>query len=92
MDVQIVGVGFNPPSSLQSWAEDENFQFEVWHDENKDLAVHYGAGTQSSSFPKRITFLLDKSGEVLLEYTKNIDVGTHPAQVLSDIQLLFGED
>ena len=54
--------------------------------------MHYGAASQGSFFPSRITVLLDKSGEVLLEYTKNIDVGTHPAQVLSDCDLLFGDE
>ena len=87
-----MGVGFNDPSSLQSWALEESFQFEVWEDQNRELAVHYGAGTANSAFPKRISFLLDRSGEVLLEYTKNVDVGTHPAQVLSDSELLFGGD
>lgn len=85
-------MGFSDPSRLASWAEEEGFQFELWDDENRELAVHYGAGNANSSFPKRISFLLDRSGEVLLEYTENVNVGTHPAQVLSDSQLLFGAD
>lgn len=92
MGVQIVGVSFDSVGSLQNWADDEGFQFELWEDQDKDLAIHYGAASQSSFFPSRISFLLDRSGEVLLEYTKDISVGTHPGQVLQDCKLLFGEE
>ena len=85
-------MSFNNPASLSLWAENEGFQFELWQDQDKELAVHYGAANPSSLVPSRVTFLLDKSGNVLLEYTKNIDVGAHPAEVLEDCRLLFGED
>lgn len=33
--------------------------------------------------------LLDANGDLLLEYRRDVDFGTHPAQVLEDCQLLF---
>jgi hypothetical protein len=36
--------------------------------------------------------LLDKQGEVLLEYKDNVSTGTHPQQVLEDCKLLFGNN
>ena len=90
--MQIVGVSFDKPSTLQGWAEDEGFQYELWKDENKSLAIHYGAADDTSAFfPSRISVLLDKNGEVLLEYKDNLSTGSHPQQVLDDCTILFGE-
>ena len=38
----------------------------------------------------RRTFLLDDDGDLLLEYPV-VAVGTHPAEVLDDCLLLFGD-
>ena len=90
--MEIVGVGLDTPSTNQSWAEDEKFQFELWTDDDKTLGVTYGALTSTSDGSvKRVTMLLDEKGELLLEYTDHIDVGTHPDDVLSDCEILFGK-
>jgi hypothetical protein len=34
--------------------------------------------------------LLDANGELLLSYTEDIVVGTHPGQVLEDCEKIFG--
>ena len=87
-----MGVGLDTPSTNQSWAESEKFQFELWTDEDKTLGVTYGAlSSASDSSVKRVTMLLDEKGELLLEYTDSIDVGTHPGDVLEDCEILFGK-
>jgi peroxiredoxin Q/BCP len=89
--VQIVGVSFDSPSENESWAVEEGFQFELWSDEDRELALYYGAATSpTQGSASRITMLLDDTGAQLLEYTSSIVVGTHPAQVLADCQALFG--
>jgi peroxiredoxin len=86
-----VGVSFDPPSENEAWALDEGFQFELWTDEDRDLALYYGAAATPTTFAaSRITMLLGADGTQLLEYTDAISVGTHPADVLSDCQQLFG--
>jgi peroxiredoxin len=83
-------VSFDEVSSLQSWAEDEGFQYELWQDTDKTLAVHFGAADSTSSwFPDRITVLLDADGNQLLSYDVS-SFGTHPAQVLEDCEAIFG--
>ena len=85
-------MGLDTPSTNQSWAESEKFQFELWTDEDKTLGVTYGAlSSTSASSVKRVTMLLDEKGELLLEYTDSIDVGTHPGDVLEDCEILFGK-
>ncbi len=90
--MQIVGVSFDKASKLQEWAEDEGFQYELWQDDDKSLAVHYGAADSTSAFwADRVSVLLDKNGEVLLEYKDNLSTGSHPQQVLDDCTILFGD-
>lgn len=77
---------------MQSWAQNQQFNYEVWTDNDKVLALYYGAADSSYTlFPKRITVLLDESGELLLEYVEHVDAGAHPAQVLDDAKSLFGK-
>ena len=89
--MQIVGVGFQAPSVNASWVEEEGFQYEVWTDTNRELALYYGAASSaSSSYASRITRLLDENGNLLLEYN-NVDFGTNPRLVLEDCKLLFAD-
>jgi peroxiredoxin Q/BCP len=88
--VQIVGVSFDSPAENEAWAEDEGFQFELWSDDDRELALYYGAASSPTAGSAwRITMLLDDTGRQLLEYTDSISVGTHPAQVLEDCRALF---
>lgn len=85
-----MAVGFDSPEVNQAWAEDEGYQFEIWTDDDKTLAVYYGAAASTSAtVPLRVTKILDAEGELILEYSVT-NVGTHPAQVLADCQALFG--
>jgi peroxiredoxin Q/BCP len=91
LGVQIVGVGFNPPEAMQAWAEDEGFTYELWTDTDRTLAMTYGAAKREEQpSPSRITMLLDADGRLLLEYVGAIDTGTHPNDVLTDCEALFG--
>ena len=91
MGIQIVGIGFQEPNVNLAWAEEEGFQYEIWTDTNRDLSLHYGAITSTSSFfPNRVTRLLDTDGSLLLEYN-DVDFGTNPRLVLEDCKLLFDE-
>jgi len=90
--VQIVGVGFDSVDSLSSWAEDEGFEYELWLDDDRTLAMYYGAATSSSWVPDRMTVLLDGDGNQLLEYEVGVfGFGTHPSEVLEDCEAIFGD-
>ena len=69
---------------MHLWVAEEGFQYEIWTDTNRELALHYGATSSSSSnFASRVTRLLDEDGNLLLEYN-NVDFGTNPRLVLDD--------
>ena len=87
-----MGAGLDSPATNDAWAEDEDFQYELWTDEDKTLGITYGAlSGPSDGSVDRVTMLLDAKGELLLEYTGSIAVGTHPADVLEDCEILFGK-
>jgi thioredoxin-dependent peroxiredoxin len=91
LGVTIVGVGLDAPAENLAWADEEGFGFELWTDDDRVLGVTYGAltGDRDSSVD-RVTMLLDANGDLLLEYTEAINVGTHPGLVLEDCERLFG--
>jgi peroxiredoxin len=92
--VDIVGVGFSGPDSTSTWVAQEEFQYDVWTDDDaRTLALHYGAADSAGAlYPSRITMLLDREGDLMLKYTVDVRVGTHPDRVLEDCIRLFEED
>lgn len=70
---------------------EEGFQYEVWKDDDGDLGMYYGALSSPTGNPSRITKVLDANGTLILEY-QQVSTGTHPAQVLEDMQTLFGSN
>jgi len=90
LGIEIVGVGFGDPEGNATWVADQGYQYEIWSDTEKTLAVYYGAANSTSAiYPNRITRLLDTQGHVILEYN-DVDAGTSPNQILSDCQAIFG--
>lgn len=92
LGVEIVGVSFTDVDVNHAWAVDQGFSYEIWHDDDRELALYYGAiREKSESYPKRRTRILNAEGEVVVEYNDKIIVGAHPQEVLEDATLLFGQ-
>jgi len=88
--VKIVGVSFDTPEDNQTFATAQNWSFELWSDDDKTLALHYGAAADAAQpVPKRISMLLDDKGTLVREYLE-VDPASHPEQVLQDCRALFG--
>jgi peroxiredoxin len=89
--VNIVGVSFNGTGKNAGWVENQSFEYEVWSDMNKTLAVYYGSvAGDTALIPGRITVILDADGKLLLEYLEGTSAGDHPQEVLEDCQAIFG--
>jgi peroxiredoxin len=85
-----VGVSFNKPEKNASWVTNQEFQYEVWSDSERSLAMMLGAATKADQgMPSRVTRVLDAEGRVVLSYDQ-VKVGSHPEQVLEDCRALFG--
>jgi peroxiredoxin len=84
-------VSFDSPAENHAWRLEEDFGFELWTDDDRTLALTYGAAeTARDAAADRITVILDPLGTLVLEYRSDIDVGTHPERVLEDCRVLFG--
>lgn len=87
----IVGVSFDQPEDNQSWAEAQDYTFELWSDDDRTLAVYYGAASSTSAaYADRKTVILDAEGTLVLEY-ESVNPSSSPQDVLDDCTLLFGE-
>jgi peroxiredoxin len=85
-------VSFDSPEDNQAFADAEGFGYDLWTDETRALALHYGAAASASQgYASRVTVLLDDNGDLLLTYNPGGDLSTHPIDVLDDCQILFGD-
>lgn len=91
MGIEIVGVGFEELSSISAWAQDEGYQYEIWADTDKTLALYYGAADSvEQGSPARVTKILDSEGTLVLEYN-DASFNSNPLDVLEDCKIIFGE-
>ncbi len=88
--MRIVGAGLDTPQANQAWAEEEGYTFDIWTDDDRTLGRTYGAlDSATDRSVGRVTVLLDSDGNLLLTYPV-VPVGTHPGQVLTDCEAIFG--
>lgn len=88
--MQIIGASFDEPAENLEWAQYEGFQYDLWSDLGRELALYYGAATSDTqSSASRKTFVLDAEGTLVLEYT-SVSAATNPQDVLEDCEILFG--
>ena len=83
-----MGVSTSNLQVIADWVAEESFQYEVWRDDNGELGLYYGALSSPTGNPSRITKVLDANGTLILEYT-SVSVGTHPIEVLEDLQAIL---
>lgn len=89
LGVEIVGVSFTDLQTNQEWAARLEFPYEIWRDDQRQLATYYDSvDGPDSKYPKRRTRVLNAEGKVVLEYNDKIIVGAHPADVLDDVKML----
>ena len=85
-------MSFDSPEANAAWAKEEGFGFELWTDPDRQLALAYGAAkSKDQAHASRVTMLLDANGNVVLDYDVDLNLGTHPSDVLTDARLLFSK-
>lgn len=90
LQVQVVGVTFEPPSASEEMATQRRLDLELWTDDQKTLALTYGAIASTEEVtPHRRTVLLDPDGALFLVYDP-VNVVTGAASVLNDADAVFG--
>ena len=88
--MKIIAASFSEPAANQEWITDQEYQYEVWTDTNKTLAIAFGAASRLSFAPSRVTVILNAQGQAEVIYDPVSNIGNHPGQVLEDCRTLFG--
>ena len=88
----IVGASFDSAADNQAFKDSDNFEYELWSDLGRELALYYGAAdSETQNNASRRTVVLDSQGRQLLSYKPGLNVGAHPQEVLEDCETLFGD-
>ena len=64
---QIVIINQNDWEVNQAWKQENEFQFEIWSDESKQMGPQYGLSGNNLPFYSRRTFVLDTNASILHE-------------------------
>jgi peroxiredoxin len=81
----VVGVTFNPPADLKKWADDEGYSGTLLFDEDRSVAMAYGAASSADQEKAtRISVLIGSDGKVAKTYEVE-DAPGHADAVLGDV-------
>lgn len=81
----MLGVSFDTVAENRAFAEKFSFPFRLLCDTDRAMGVAYGAAdSPDAEYAKRISYVLDEEGRVLLAYPK-VNPGEHLDQVLGDL-------
>ena len=86
-------MSFDSPAENAAFKSADKFQYPLWSDLQRELALYYGAAkskTQGAAY--RVTVILDPQGHWVLTYP-NVDLSllTHCADVLKDMKAILGK-
>ena len=80
-------MSYDTTETNRSWAEKNQLPFRLLSDRDKELARAVGAARALIPVPKRISYLVDADGLVLVAYP-DVKPGEHAAEVLADLERL----
>jgi peroxiredoxin Q/BCP len=89
LKVRIVAVTFETPEQAADLVSRRSLDYEVWTDDDKTLALTYGAiSSTDAAAPARKTVLLDDQGGLVLSYDP-VNVVTGADDVYADCKAIF---
>ena len=92
LGVQVLGATFDTPENNLIFKTNEEFEFDLLTDVDRELALYYGAADNMSQFfVSRVTVVLDDKGEWVLFYPTD-QMGSlyaHAQVVLDDLAILL---
>jgi peroxiredoxin Q/BCP len=88
-DAKILGASFDTLEDNHVFSDAQSFGFPLLCDVDRSVGKLYGvvrdATERSPDYPRRMTFLIDPSGQVAKIYEVR-DTEAHPDEVLTDVQ------
>lgn len=78
-NIKVFGISVDSPEDLKEFINDENLNFTLLSDENKEVSKEYGV-LNNLGLSSRITFIIDKNGKIA-NIMRDVDVDTHAEDV-----------
>ena len=78
-NIEVIGVSYNKPDALKKFKEKYNLPFSFLSDVDKNVAKDFGANGLFT--PKRMTFVINKNGQIEKIY-KKVNINTHAETIL----------
>lgn len=84
-------MSFDKPSKNAQFKAADKFEFPLWTDAKRELALAWGAAdSPTQAYADRVTVLLDPAGTRILHYNVVFNIATHPQEVLDDCKAILG--
>ncbi len=80
-DIVVLGISVDSKESIRDFINDQNLNFPLLSDENKEVSKSYGV-LNNIGLDSRITFIIDKQGNIA-KILRDIDVETHADDVFN---------
>ncbi len=80
-DTQVFGITLNDAESHQKFSEENQLNFPLLLDTNRNLALLYGATDAPDGRVNRLTVIIDKTGKIVKIDTE-VNPGTHGADLV----------
>jgi peroxiredoxin Q/BCP len=84
---EVVGVSVDSLESHRQFTEKNNLNFPLVSDHEKRISQMYGALSEDGSKAERITFIIDRQGNIAKVFTK-VDVTKHTDEVVAVLKQL----
>jgi thioredoxin-dependent peroxiredoxin len=83
--VIVLGASYDTVAANRAFAEKFHYPFRLLCDVDRSLGAAYGADDPSDpGYPRRISYLIGPDRRIVKSYDP-VQVATHPAQVLADV-------
>lgn len=83
--LEVLGVSFDTAEENKAFAEKFDFPYPLLCDTTREMGLAYfAARTADEGYARRISYVIDESGNVLLAY-KKVDPQTHLDVILGDL-------
>jgi len=80
-DIVVLGISVDSKESIKEFIKDNNLNFPLLSDENKEVSKAYGV-LNNIGVDSRITFIVDKQGNIA-NILRDVDVETHADDVFN---------
>jgi len=85
LDTVVIGISCDTIEDQQKFTDKEKLNFPLFADTTKDIAKAYGVLNAERGVPNRLTFIIDKQGNVSKIYTK-VTPKDHPDEVVKYVK------